>query len=95
MLLGLSALMDILSDAIDGFELHPLDESSTLPPLTNNRVKDRFPGLAVLAFQYFLVHDRCNIKGKQVVAPSAPSPHRYNNEEDYKPPTAMQGVICV
>jgi hypothetical protein len=30
MLLGLSALMDILSDAINGFKLHPLKESSTL-----------------------------------------------------------------
>ncbi len=26
---------------------------------------------------------------------SAPSPHRFNDEEDYKPPTAIRGIIRV
>jgi hypothetical protein len=51
MLLGVLLLMDILPDAIDGYAMHPLDESSFLVPLTNNRVEDRFPGSAVLAFK--------------------------------------------
>jgi hypothetical protein len=37
MILGLSSLMDILPEAINGFMRHPLDELSTLPALTNNR----------------------------------------------------------
>jgi hypothetical protein len=37
MLLGLSSLMDILLNAIDGFAMHLLDEASLLPPLTNNK----------------------------------------------------------
>jgi hypothetical protein len=94
MLLGLSALMGILPGAIDGFELHPLDEHSSLPPLTNNKVEECFPGLAVLAFKYFLVRDKRNRAPQQVVV-STPSPHRFNNEEDYKPPTAMWGIIRV
>jgi hypothetical protein len=60
MLLGLSALMDILVGAIMGFELHPLDEKSSLPCLSTNRVEEGFLGLAALAFQYFLVRDKRN-----------------------------------
>jgi hypothetical protein len=48
MLVGLSSSMNILPDAVDGFALHPLDETSSLPALTNNRVEDGFPGSAVL-----------------------------------------------
>ncbi len=40
MLLG---LMDILPNAIDGFELHLLNEKLILPCLTKNRVGDGFP----------------------------------------------------
>ena len=43
MLLGLSSLMDILPDAINGFAVHPLDKSSTLPPLTSNKLRTGFP----------------------------------------------------
>jgi hypothetical protein len=50
MLLGLLSLMDILPNAIVGFAMHPLDEASLLPPLTNNKLEDGFPGLAVLTF---------------------------------------------
>ena len=57
--------MDILPKAIDGFILHPLDESSTLPPLTNNNLANRFPVSAVLAFQYLLVKNKSNVKGLQ------------------------------
>jgi hypothetical protein len=95
MLLGLSALMDILPDAINGFELHPLEEASTLPILTNNQAEDGFPGLVVLAFKYFLVRNRRSVRGHQMTSPSAPSPHRYNDEEDYKPSTSMWGAIQV
>jgi hypothetical protein len=42
MLLGLSSLMDILPEAINGFALHPLDDQSTLSALTNNRAEDGF-----------------------------------------------------
>ena len=51
MLLGLSLLMEILPDAIDGFALHPLEPDSTLLALTNNKTEDRFPGSALLAFK--------------------------------------------
>jgi hypothetical protein len=91
MLLGLSALMGILPNAIDGIELHPLEEASTLPALTNNKVEEGFPGSAVLAFKYFLVRDRRHVKGHQAVSKTAPSPHRYNDEEDYRPLTATWG----
>ncbi len=47
MLLGLAALMDILPNNIDGFKLHPLEEASTLPALTNNKVEEGFLGSAV------------------------------------------------
>ncbi len=55
MLLGLSSLMDILPDAIDGFAFYPLEPDSTLPALTNNKTEDGFPGSAMLAFKYVLV----------------------------------------
>ncbi len=79
MLLGLSTLMDILADAIDGFELH----------------QDSFPGSAVLAFQYFLVWDKRTRVAQSPSAVSMPSPHRFNDEEDFKVPMAMWGVIQV
>jgi hypothetical protein len=95
MLRVLSALMDILPNAINRFELHPLEEASTLPALINNKVEEGFPGSAVLDFKYFLERDRRNVKGKQAASRSAPSPHRYNDEENYKPSIAMWGVIWV
>ncbi len=86
MLLGLSSLMDILPEAIDGFALHLLDKKSTLPALTNNRVEDVFPGSAVLAFKYFHVKDKQNRAARQLAAalPQQPSPFRHNNKKDYK-----------
>jgi hypothetical protein len=97
MMLGLSSLMDILPDAIDELALYPLDKSSTLPPLTNNKLEDGFPGSAVLAFKYFMVKDKRNRPGNQKTAAllSQPSLHRHNDEEDYKPPTSFGGVIWV
>ena len=96
MLLGLSATMEILKDTIDGFALHPLDDTSLLPPLTSIDVKDGFPGTTVLAFKYFLVRDKRN-QGPQhastPVLPITPSPFRFNNEEDYRAPKQMWGVI--
>ncbi len=67
MLLELSVLMDILPGAIDGFELQPLDEQSILPCLTNNKVEEGFPGSAVLAFKYFLMHDKQNRVAQSLV----------------------------
>jgi hypothetical protein len=91
MLLGSSSLMDILPEAINGFALHLQDKKSTLPALTNNRVKDGFPGSAVLTFKYFHVKDKQNRATKQLAAalPQQVSPFRHNKEEDYKPPPAM------
>jgi hypothetical protein len=48
MLLGLSALMDILPDAINGFKLHSLEEASTLPILPNNKSEMAFWGRGYL-----------------------------------------------
>jgi hypothetical protein len=76
LLLGLSSLTDILPGATEGFALHPPDERSSLPVLTSNRIEDGFPGLAVLAFKYFLVRDKRNRAVQQTVPPSSqPSPH--------------------
>jgi hypothetical protein len=89
-LLGLSLLMDILPDAIDGFALHPLEPDSTLPALANNKTEDGFPGSAVLAFKYFLVKNKSNRVAQQTVSsPSQPSLHRHNDKEEYRPPTAL------
>ncbi len=85
-------------DTIDGFTLHPLDDTSLLPPLRSNDVKDGFLGTAVLAFnfKYFLVRDKRN-RGPQHAPtpplPIAPSPFRFNDEEDYRAPKQMRGVI--
>ncbi len=97
MLLGLLSLMDILPNAINSFAMHPLDEASLLPPLTNNKLEDGFPGSAVLAFKYFMVKDKCNRPANQqlVVPPLKPSPHRFNDKEDFKPPTSLWGVLRV
>ncbi len=97
MLLGLASLMDILPDAINGFAVHPLDESSSLPPLTSNKLEDGFPGSAVLAFKYFMVKDKCNRQvNQQTAAPlPQPSPHRHNDEDVFKLLTSLWGLICM
>ena len=79
MLFGLSAIMEILPDTIDGFTLHPLDAASTLPPLTNTKPDDGFPSSTVLAFKYFLVKNKNNSRGAPQALPSPPkpSPHRH------------------
>ncbi len=95
MLLGLSSIIDILPGAINGFAMHPLNKSSALPPLTNNQPKDGFPGSALLAFKYFMVENKSNRPANhQLVAPPLqPSPYRHNNEEEYKLPISLWGVI--
>ena len=96
MLLGLSSIMEILPDAIDGFALHPLDVESTLPALTNNKIEDGFPNSAMLAFKYFLVKNKSKRGAQQtVIPPSQPTLYRHNDEEEYKPPSALWGVIRV
>jgi hypothetical protein len=94
LLLGLSALMEILLSAINRFELHPLDETSSCPALTNNRVEDGFPSSAILAFKY------CGMKNKQCpqglsqkLAPSQPSPHQHNDEGVQTLPILMGGHL--
>jgi hypothetical protein len=93
MLFGLSALMEILLDAIDGFTLHPLDAASPLSPLTNNKPEDGFPSSAALAFKYFLVENKKNSRGAPQALPSHPEPsphqHRYNDEKEYRAPTTL------
>ncbi len=97
MLFGLSTLMEILPDTIDSFTLHPLNTASTLPPLTNTKPDDGFPSLAVLVFKYFLVKNKNNSRGAPQALPSPPKPsphrHRYNDEEEYRAPTTLWGVI--
>ena len=97
LLYGLSSIMDILPNAVADFKLHPLDDGSTLPFLTNNKVEEGFPQSASLAFQYILVKDKRNRSAQQdtsnlPVAPS-PSPFRHNDEEEFKPSTMMSGII--
>jgi hypothetical protein len=88
-LLGLLALMEILPGAIDGSELHPLDESSSLLFLTSNWVENGFLSLAVLAFKYCLVKNKqstCrNLQQAAFSDSPAPSPHRLNKGEEFKP----------
>ncbi len=55
LLLGLSTLLEILSSVIDGFEMHPLDPKSALPPLISGL---QAPKTAVLAFKYCGVKTR-------------------------------------
>jgi hypothetical protein len=54
-----------LSSVIDGFEIHPLDPKSTLPPLISGL---QAPKTAVLAFKY------CGVKNKRIVQNSSQSP---------------------
>jgi hypothetical protein len=49
LLMGLSAFMEIVPAFIDGFELLPLSDSSTLPALTSNDPDKGFPKTAVRA----------------------------------------------
>ena len=97
MLFGLSALMEILPDAIESFMFYPSDAASTLSLLTNNKPEDGFPSSAALAFKYFLVKNKNNSRGAPQASPFPPKPsphrHRYNDEEEYKAPTALWGVI--
>ena len=97
MLFGLSALMEILPDTINGFTLYLLDAASTLSPLTNNTPEDGTLSSVALAFKYFLVKNKNNSRGAPQVSPSPPKPspyrHRYNDEEEYKAPMALWEVI--
>jgi hypothetical protein len=93
LLLGLLSLLDILGSVIDGFELHPLDPELTLPPLT---LGAEVPKTAVLAFKY------CNVNNRRMVRNSGQAPtkprvefQRHNDDEDFTPPTSVQGVIRV
>jgi hypothetical protein len=89
--------MEILPYAIDSFTLHLLDVASPLSPLTNTKPEDGFSSSAALAFKYFLVKNKNNSRGALQALPSPPKPsphqHRYNNEEEYRAPTALWGVI--
>ncbi len=58
-------------------------------------MEEGFPGSALLAFKYFLVPDKLNRVAQSSVSIPELSPHQFNDEEEYKPPTAMWGVIRV
>jgi hypothetical protein len=96
LLLGLSALMEILPSAIDGFELHLLHETSTHSALTYNRVEDGFPSSAILAFKYYGMKNKQFSQGSsQQLTPSQPSTHRHNDEEEFKPSPYLWVVIRI
>ncbi len=97
MLLGLAVLMDILPNAIDGFAVHHLDNSLSLPPLTSSKPEDRFLGSAVLALKYFMVKNKGNKQFNQQTAapPPQPSPHKHNKEYVFKLSMSLWGVIHV
>ena len=97
MLMGLQAMMSIMLEAIEGFALHPVDKASHLPILTSIEPKEGFPLTAVLAFQYFYMRNKRDQRKPDTTAPviSTPSPHRFNDEEEYKAPKQMWGVIRV
>ncbi len=94
LLFGLSSLLEIFSSVIDGFEMHPLDPESTLPPLISG---SQAPKTAVLAFKY------CRMKNKRIVQNSSQSPakppqtnlQRHNDDEEFTPSTSVQAVIRV
>jgi hypothetical protein len=98
-LLGLTALMEILPGVIDGFELHPLSETSTLPVLTSTCVQEGFPSSAILAFKYCHVKNKLPHCGNSQQSASfnlpAPSPYRHDDDEDFSPPLMLYGVIWV
>jgi hypothetical protein len=85
LLLGLTALMEIVSSVINGFKLHLLCKSYILPKLTSPNVDNGFPSSAILVFKYCLVKNkshRCNNKNPPALSgPSTASPLQYNNEE--------------
>jgi hypothetical protein len=82
-----------LSSVIDGFEMHPLDPKSTLPPLISG---SQAPKTAVLAFKY------CGVKNKRIVQNSSQCPakpqtnlQRHHDDEEFTPSTSVQVVIWV
>jgi hypothetical protein len=99
LLLRLTALMEILPGVIDGFKLHPLSETSTLPVLTLTCVQEGFPSSAILAFKYCHVKNklpRCGISQQSASSDlPTPSPYRHDDDEDFTPPLMLYGVIQV
>jgi hypothetical protein len=99
LLLGLTALMEILPGVINGFELHPLNETSTLLVLTSTCVKEGFPSSAILAFKYCHVKNKLPCRGNSQQTksfyPPAPSPYRYNNDNNFSPPSMLYAVIRI
>jgi hypothetical protein len=99
LLMGLSAFMEIVPAFINGFELLPLSDISTLPALISNDPDPNkgFPKTAVLAFKYFLVKNKTNVCGVSSQSPSTQTPQnmRHNDEEEFKPPTMLWGVVRV
>ncbi len=93
LLMGLTTFMEIIPAFIDGFQLLPLGNPSTLPPLTSN---SNIPKTAALAFQYFKVKNMSNMRGATTSPASAQiSPARHNDDEEFKPPTMLWGVVRV
>ncbi len=87
LLMGLTAFMEIVPAFIDGFQLLPLSNPSTLPPLTSN---SNIPKTAALAFKYFKVKNMSNMHGATTSLASAQiSPARHNDDEEFKPPTML------
>jgi hypothetical protein len=91
--------MKILLGVIDGFKLHPLNETSTLPVLTLNCVEEGFLSSAILAFKYCHVKNKLPLRGNSQQTkssnPPAPSPYRHNNNEVFTPPFMLYAVIRV
>ncbi len=87
MLARMSSIMATFLKLIEGFELRPLDPSSTLPVLTANRLEDSFPQSAVLMFKYFHVKNKLNPRGatQTTSKPTTVTPNHLDHDLEYKP----------
>jgi hypothetical protein len=98
MLAGMSSIMETFPKLIEGFEIHPLDSSSTLPVLSSNHLEDSFPQQsAVLMFKYFHVTNKMNPWGTTQLTskPTTGTPSWYDDDAEYKPSNTMWGTSRV
>ncbi len=97
MLAAMSTLMEIFSGIVTNFWVFPINPESSLPILTSNLLTDSFPQTAAMMFRYLHVKNKINNCGASQSHPAtqAVSPHQYNNEEEYRPPTGVWGNLRV
>ena len=98
---GVSQTTEILTAAVQGFEMHPIAPDSPLPTIVSHQLEEGFPVLASILLKYFKTRNKRFNPNNSSFQDESPrpaakkSPHKFDDDADYSGPSMLYGTILV